>query len=72
MRQWIVVKDRDIGRMDAATRTHHHMQGDHPVSNGSILSSSLLHAAGEPVEFMLEDRQQPLCGPYADGKVDLR
>ena len=42
------------------------------MQNQWIFSSTFLPYTGEPIDFMLEDRGQPIHGTYADGSFHSR
>jgi hypothetical protein len=68
-------RDRAIGRKDAATFRAPEcalLAGSHVMQTKWIFSSTFLPYTGEPIEFMLEDRNQPIHGTFANGAFHSR
>lgn len=68
-----IQKDLEIGRKDAAPRAQRESLAEsHDMQAQWIYSSTFLPYTGEPIEFMLEDRQQPIHGIFANGLFHSR
>ena len=68
-------KDLTIGRREGgrlARRQRATLAGSHVMQDKWVFSSTFLPYTGEPIEFMLEDRNQSIHGTFADGAFHSR